>query len=514
MSRGPHLRQQAERRVQQQRAAEERQSSLSRYLLEQNAAGVRAQSDLHVESLRRQRQRAAERQELFVDDSYIQAEQDKARKAQVADIESRVAAEVAKQKAAEAREAERIRRVCEGSEELRVLKEKLHAASVNQGRAVQLLERQVREQEEVQREERILSHLEARRVEEEDLQQRGEREKMRQRADVKSTQQEQMGLKEKQKHDWKQEHLRDKAQVDELVVQVAAEDAREEAAKGMRKEQTRQMLQQHLHEREAYKRATQEREAIENFANEEYARGKREFEAKLAHDRERQAAEKQHVLDSMVFKMEGQLREADERQRIRDQLHYEESLDADRRRSELEIRKKLDVRRGMAQTREEQLRALEERKRLEYDEEQRLREQLMAKFAEDDRIEQMSAQRRRMKVQEHKREVETQVQARRKKFEAERQLERDEIKRTQEDEETRRQVIENERRRLLVEHAGPLKGFLPKGVLALESDLQLVGTSGDAADDPPPRAARPAWTSPLGARGSSCGPDCRTRGLW
>ena len=42
---------------------------------------------------------------------------------------------------------------------------------------------------------------------------------------------------------------------------------------------------------------------------------------------------------------------------------------------------------------------------------------MLAKFAEDDRIEQMNAQRRRMKQQEHKRAVESLIEERRRQHE-------------------------------------------------------------------------------------------------
>lgn len=45
---------------------------------------------------------------------------------------------------------------------------------------------------------------------------------------------------------------------------------------------------------------------------------------------------------------------------------------------------------------------------------------MMAKFAEDDRIEQMNAQKRRLKLQEHKRAVEELLAARREQFEKDR----------------------------------------------------------------------------------------------
>jgi hypothetical protein len=44
---------------------------------------------------------------------------------------------------------------------------------------------------------------------------------------------------------------------------------------------------------------------------------------------------------------------------------------------------------------------------------------MMAKFAEDDRIEQMNAQKRRMKQQEHRRAVERLIEERRLQYERE-----------------------------------------------------------------------------------------------
>lgn len=54
----------------------------------------------------------------------------------------------------------------------------------------------------------------------------------------------------------------------------------------------------------------------------------------------------------------------------------------------------------------------------EKEEEEDFRREMMAKFAEDDRIDQMNAQRRRMKQLEHKREVEKLIEDRRRQKEA------------------------------------------------------------------------------------------------
>ena len=87
---------------------------------------------------------------------------------------------------------------------------------------------------------------------------------------------------------------------------------------------------------------------------------------------------------------------------------------------------------------------------------------MLAKFAEDDKIEQMNAQKRRMKQLEHKKAVEELLQDRRSQFAADRERELAARKEEEEMEAFRKKIIEEERMRLLKEHAGSLAGYLPK----------------------------------------------------
>lgn len=59
-----------------------------------------------------------------------------------------------------------------------------------------------------------------------------------------------------------------------------------------------------------------------------------------------------------------------------------------------------------------------ERVAREKEEEEEFRRQTMERFAEQDRLEQMNAQRRRIKVAQHAREVERLIQEKRQMFEA------------------------------------------------------------------------------------------------
>ena len=91
--------------------------------------------------------------------------------------------------------------------------------------------------------------------------------------------------------------------------------------------------------------------------------------------------------------------------------------------------------------------------------------QIMAKFAEDDRIEQMNAQKRRMKQLEHKRAVEELIRIRREKKEESHKQAIAEREREAQEARIKAQIIEEERQVILQQHADQLLGYLPKGVI-------------------------------------------------
>ena len=99
---------------------------------------------------------------------------------------------------------------------------------------------------------------------------------------------------------------------------------------------------------------------------------------------------------------------------------------------------------------------------------------MMEKFAEDDRIEQMNAQRRRMKMAEHRRETERLLEEKREMYNRLKLAEVEATRLKEQEEHRRASIIEEERRRLLQMYAKKYKDFLPKGVLLSDSDLALL----------------------------------------
>ena len=77
---------------------------------------------------------------------------------------------------------------------------------------------------------------------------------------------------------------------------------------------------------------------------------------------------------------------------------------------------------------------------------------LMQKFAEDERLEQMNDQKRRMREQEHKREIERLWADKLAVYHAQRELEMQEVAAKKAEEARIKELVEREKARLLAEH--------------------------------------------------------------
>jgi hypothetical protein len=178
-------------------------------------------------------------------------------------------------------------------------------------------------------------------------------------------------------------------------------------------------------------------------------------------------------------KISGALEEKRRREEELEQLRSELSLaeaDEKRRQADREMyEKSMRDRAEMMQANEYQKALRQAQNEARDQEEQQFREEMMVKFAEDERIEQLNAQARRRRTMEHKQEVERLIKEKRAMYEREKQKEEAERAHQAAVEAEEAHIIEQERQRLLSEHAAALNDYLPKGVLKKPEDKRIVG---------------------------------------
>jgi hypothetical protein len=271
-----------------------------------------------------------------------------------------------------------------------------------------------------------------------------------------------------------QEYMKEKDEVAELVARIAREDAEEENAKRKKQQESKEMLQRFKIEQAERQEAMEQAELEENQRIAQFAADKADREERLAQEKLEAEKEKDRILLGMIGEQEAKNKRAEELEQLRNDLHQEEHEAEARRREEMQLRKKLEDREEMKRAYVTQMDAQERKKALALEEEDKIRTALLAKFAEDDRIEQMNEHKRRMKIEAHKREAQRLIDLRREQFEQAREAERNQEQLLREEEKQRQAIIEQERQKLLKEYGVPLRDFLPKGTLEHQGDFDMI----------------------------------------
>ncbi|VDD79275.1 unnamed protein product [Mesocestoides corti] len=147
---------------------------------------------------------------------------------------------------------------------------------------------------------------------------------------------------------------------------------------------------------------------------------------------------------------------------LRQELSQEEAAYAAMKTDEVDVEQKLRLRLELQNAHQQALAQRARRLAAEREEEELYRTQMLAQMAERDRLEQLSDEKRRLKLMEHRRDLQVMLEKKRQEVEKQRQEEEDAQAAILRREEVRRLIIEEERIRLLKEHAKPLLGYLPK----------------------------------------------------
>ncbi|KAJ3256196.1 mannosyl-oligosaccharide alpha-1,2-mannosidase [Boothiomyces macroporosus] len=430
-------------------------------------------SDIRVDHMRRTRQYEMQKlerdtiRELLEDQQRAKQIQEELRKEEemVREMELYHQEQVKEQKLRQS--------IRENSSELRELEKKLNHAYMNKERSLQMKEKELMIAKK-KAEEQAMYAVWKEQAEIAELEEK-EREKKNHEKAIEYHQALHHQLEENEEKKQKEYEifLKEKEMVDKIVQKIAEENEREAASRLEKQEETKKFIEQFMRERAQWKEEERRLQEEENRKIAEFAQLQKAREEKVEIKKKTIAAGKDAIYNKLASQIEHQEKMKIELEDLRIDLAQEEQ-EAQARRKEHEmlqqrIQKRLEtIDAYQAQVADKKRRIQEERL-----EEDKFREKLMQKFAEDDRIEQMKQAARRMKQLEHRRAVDELVKERKRIHEAnemeKKRLENVELELAR----YRAEVIEQERQRLLREHASKLAGFLPKGVLRDKKDLDL-----------------------------------------
>nr|KAF6485987.1 meiosis specific nuclear structural 1 [Rousettus aegyptiacus] len=228
--------------------------------------------------------------------------------------------------------------------------------------------------------------------------------------------------------------------------------------------------EQALWRKKKYEEMEEENRKISEFVNMQQQR-ENDWMAKVQEN-----GEKRLQLQNMLAqKLAEMLQQREDLEQVRQELYQEEQAEIHKRKLKEEAEEKLRKQKELKQNFIEQMALKELVLQSAKEEEEIFRKAMLAKLAEDDRIELMNAQKQRMKQLEHRRAVEKLIEERRNQFLADKQHELEEWQLQQRRQGCINAIIEEERQKLLKEHATKLLGYLPKGVFKKEDDIDMLG---------------------------------------
>lgn len=461
-------------RLEERRENEARVATMHHYRDENKRWKANHMSDVRVEKKRRQQRIGQQQDELQTLENYEREEREKQQREILREQDEQLSSALYDMKTQRQAEETNARRICEESEELKELKEKLRAAKISKVRATQLQERALLDRHELTQDRAMDSMME------QDRQAALEREhgeaqrKFFMNLQSRSVLQNQIAERQTKKKEAYEAFLREKAMVDDIVKGIEDEDRAKLVAHKKKQEELQTNIRAYLQDRAVWRQAEKERAEAELRKIQEYNARQAERHEEMMQKKQAVADQQVEVLRKLGKEIETKRREEEEMRALLDELYMEEAEQKALERLQSDQDKRDRMKQEMFDANEKQKALKLQRAQEMREEEEKFREDMLNKFAADRRLEQMNETRRRREMQNYRAEVERLVQERRNMYEAAVEAEEAERSRLGEQEAYRLAVVERERQRLLREHADDLKDYLPKGVLRDNKDYEVI----------------------------------------
>ncbi|WAR11219.1 MNS1-like protein [Mya arenaria] len=364
-----------------------------------------------------------EQKERDMEETIFKAQRDRLQREEQMAQEERLATELERRKLDSIRDEKMRQQIRETSLELRELEAKLRSAYMNKERMAQMAEKEAMKFDVMKRDSEIAQEMMEEHKRAEEAERQREMEKYKESIRYQQELERQLEEQEGKKQQAYEEFLKEKLMIDEIVRKIYEEDQRERELALRKQKATQEFIQDFKAAREQWKILEKQRMEEENRKIMEFARVQKAREGERMAQKKAKEDSMAKVQQALAHQISRQEQEREEMEKIRMELHLEEQEERERQKErnlmERRIRQRLELQDQHAQ----QMHFKQLRQEAEQQEEENFRQQMMAKFAEDDRIEQMNAQKRRMKQIEHKRAVENLIEDRRVQFAADRDRE-------------------------------------------------------------------------------------------
>ena len=349
------------------------------------------------------------------------------------------------------------------NEEIKSIKNSIEQAKLNQFRAHQIHQNQVKRVQnlikDTEADEVVLRQLEddKKRINEE------EEKKRQDRIRAKYLLQQQMKDKAFLKEEAKKEYEKDKVDVDNMINKIKQEDiaAMEEAER--KKNIQKEYMKNAYAEKKAQKLKEKELDLLDKEKERKYQEEMAKREEEINNKKAAIKFEKDKIFEQLCEQEAKRQAERDYWENVRNEL-YVEQRDHQEKLKELEEKEKRQRQKEeLLASAIEQMKYKEQRKKEEQEMEAEFKKKLLEQYAEDEKLEQYNMRRRKQRELDLKQEVEKQWQLKLAQYQKQKEQELAELELAKKKEEHERYLIEQEKQRLIKENEMLLKAYYPTG---------------------------------------------------
>ncbi len=347
--------------------------------------------------------------------------------------------------------------------EIKEIKNSIEQAKLNQFRAHQIHENQIRRVQKLMKDtevdEQVLNKLEYDKRKAAEEEERKKQERLR----AKHLIQQQMKDKESLKEEARKEYEKDKIDVDNMINRLRQEDLAAQEAAERKKNIEKIYMENAYAEKNARRQREKEEDLLQKEKERKYHEEVQKREDELNNKKAAVQFEKDKIFEQLCQQEAQRQAERDYWENVRNELYMEQENHKAKLKELEEKEKKQKQKEDLLASAIEQMKYKEKRKKEEQEMEAEFKKKLMEQYAEDEKLEQYNMRRRKQRELDLKMEVERQWQIKLEQYQKQKEQELAELEKAKKKEEEERYLIEKEKERLIRENERLLKSYYPTG---------------------------------------------------
>ena len=347
--------------------------------------------------------------------------------------------------------------------EIKEIKDSIEQAKLNQFRAHQIHENQIRRvqnlMKDTEADEQVLKKLEYEKRKAAEEEERKKQDRIR----AKHLIQQQMKDKEFLKEEAKKEYEKDKIDVNNMINKLKEEDMAAQAEAERKKNIQKLYMESAYAEKDARKERQKEEDRLQKERERKYHEDVQKREDELNSKKAAIQFEKDKIFEQLCQQEAQRQAERDYWENVRNELYVEQENHKAKLKELEEKEKRQKQKEDLLASAIEQMKYKEKRKKEEQEMEAEFKRRLMQQYAEDEKLEQYNMRRRKQRELDLKQEVEKQWQIKLEQYQKQKDQELAELEKAKKKEEEERYLIEKEKERLIRENEYLLKSYYPTG---------------------------------------------------